>query len=132
MAKFIIEHGGNVEVVDDNGFNALLWATIIDNQEEKIKVIKLLLENGVNIKQIGSDGHNVLSLLSLTKSKEEILLEVIKQGAEIDQNESIFHQVYEYIEKAKFKNIDFILENGIFKSEKNREKLRALRLTLLF
>lgn len=55
--KVYLNNGGDINHVDDGGYNALIWSAV----RGRLDTCKFLVENGINIYQKTESGENVLS-----------------------------------------------------------------------
>lgn len=131
IAKLFIQYGANVHAVDANGNNALIWAATLPIQEDREKTIRLLLEKNVSVKNVNKFGTNVIALLSRSVEDEKMIKELILKGAYVDccYNKNAYYSLFKWVSEKKCTlDIDFILNNGVFLKEENKEKFKAIRI----
>ena len=91
FAYYIIDHGANIQFVDRDGQNELMFLNQYQYSIEYSKFIKKLIENGCDINVMDKDGNNVLED-AVVKIKNDMALNVhekkriellLEQGADL-------------------------------------------------
>lgn len=77
LVDFILRHGGNVNMMNPEGFTPLMWASM----EGNLTIAKMLLDAGANINALNNDGRTALMLAS-KKGNESVVDLLIKFGAD--------------------------------------------------
>lgn len=70
MFEFLIKKGSDINAVDRDGLNALMYATIFTNGF----IVKQLIEHGASTKKIDTFGHNALWYAKQTNKNDIIQL----------------------------------------------------------
>jgi ankyrin repeat protein len=94
LCRFLIDHGADVNIYDDE----YLWTPLqvaIDNQD--IDICRLLIEKGTNINYLPNDGSAPKSALHIASSNGniEIARLLLENGANIDQEIDYHSDFYE-------------------------------------
>ena len=101
VIQVLIDHGADVSIKDKNGFTAILYAAMLNRNED---VIRTLIQNGVDINQIGPK--NVTPLMGAISMNSNINITklLLDSGADVS-----------VISEEGKKAIDYALELERFK-----------------
>jgi ankyrin repeat protein len=78
VAHYLIESGADVNIPDNRGQTAIMWAVISD---ENLDIVKDLVTHGADLKAKDKDGATVLSYASSAPPKPKVL-EVVRGAME--------------------------------------------------
>jgi ankyrin repeat protein len=82
IVQLLIEKGIDINQTDEDGRNALHWASANGHKE----IVQLLIEKGIDINQTDEDGENALHLATSNGHKEIVQL-IIEKGIDINQTD---------------------------------------------
>ena len=69
VIKMLLHYGADINAVDDNGRNALMYAVALNGNPE---VVEMLLENGADGKHADDDGKKVIDYAQTEQMKKLI------------------------------------------------------------
>ena len=112
VIQALIENGADIHIKDKNGFTAILWAAMMNSNEE---VIRTLIKNGANINQLGPK--NVTPLMGAIGMNSNINIAkiLLDSGADVT-----------VADEAGKKAIDYALAMEGFKGTEALKQLAAL------
>ena len=125
FAYYIIDHGANIQFVDRDGQNELMFLNQYQYSIEYSKFIKKLIENGCDINVMDKDGNNVLED-AVVKIKNDMALNVhekkriellLEQGADLRPKMLSVLKEQQYICYSALK----VLSDGLRKSNMRPE-----------
>lgn len=79
MVKYSIEHGADINTVDDDGFNPLHWSMF-----SNLEIVKYLVELGADVNQADNSGYTPL-YFAIDKGNLEIVKYLVEHGADVNQ-----------------------------------------------
>ena len=123
LAKYLIEHGANVNAKDANGFapihNVCYWCS-------SLKVLKLLVENGANINETANNDWTPLYLAS--NQKLDFVKFLVENGASVNfqdkKGNTPLHNAYMGFYEGrgpKTEIVDYLKKHGANEKLKNNE-----------
>ena len=80
IVKLLLDHGDDVNGVDEYGLTPLLWAC---SRQASTSVIKALLERGADAKVKDKEGQSALAMAS-ERGRPEVIRLLLDRGAEVD------------------------------------------------
>ena len=112
VIQALIDNGADIHIKDKNGFTAILWAAMMNSNEE---VIRTLIQNGANINQLGPK--NVTPLMGAIGMNSNINIAkiLLDSGADVT-----------VADEAGKKAIDYALAREGFKGTEALKQLAAL------
>jgi ankyrin repeat protein len=86
MVKLLLDHGANANLVDPNGYTALMHA--IGHEKENLDMVQTLIAHGADVNALDKEGRPLLAQMqfSLTETGRQIQDLLIKAGADEDYN----------------------------------------------
>ena len=84
--KWMLEHGSNINVIDNNGWSSLHWA--VASTDDPAEVVKLLLERGSDKRIRDKQGRTAFDIAKIFKRTEDIAM--LANDAQTN-NESSYH-----------------------------------------
>ena len=90
--KELVNAGASLTAQDENGFNVLMQAMLIDSgpYKDRVEVIKYLLEQGADPLQKDDEGRNAIQFAGDTGRDHE-LISLLKRFAGIEETDSPWH-----------------------------------------
>ncbi len=123
--KLLIEKGIDIKVIDNNGYDAFLYAVELNLND----VTKLLIEKGTDIKRKNKEGQNALIICSKVGNYEIAKL-LIEKGLKVNtvDNEGITPLI-EAVSAGKIELVKLLIEKGADVNAKKASGQTALQIS---
>ena len=125
VMKYLVQHGVDVNLVDDHGYSVITFAATTGQANSKI--YDYLLANGANIKDVNHDGANSLLLLVPHLTDDQMMNYFIDHGLSLQDRDENGNNVFFYTAKTGNKDMmDILIEKGVDYKVRNKQGANAI------